>query len=292
MASADYLPVGRGASPEAALQEAVVRRGLGRSRCVGLLCQGEYSLLQVEPPPVPEDELKEAVRWQIADLIDYPIDDAVIDVFQVPNDGLRSRTRIAYVVSAHRSLVKRQADLLLGARLKLSAIDIPELALRNLASRLDGESRGLAFLFLDRTQGMITISRGANLFLSRKLSIGLDQLAEGAAELESSGEVDEDSLLVFPSRFNDLLDSIVLEIQRSLDFYESNYSLPPVSGLVVGGGAEGFSGVVSYLQRYLGVKVRPFDLSEVVDCQGIDPERQVRCLLAIGGALREMQVPS
>ena len=53
--------------------------------CITTLDIGAYSLLFVEAPDVPSSELRAAIRWRVKDLIDFHIDDAVIDVFDVPN---------------------------------------------------------------------------------------------------------------------------------------------------------------------------------------------------------------
>jgi len=57
---------------------------LGQYQCAALLKPGEYQLLLVEAPNVPKDELKSAIRWRIKDMIDYHIDDATVDVLDIP----------------------------------------------------------------------------------------------------------------------------------------------------------------------------------------------------------------
>ena len=49
--------------------------------CITTLNIGSYALLLVEAPDVPATELRAAIRWRVKDLIDFHIDDAVIDVF-------------------------------------------------------------------------------------------------------------------------------------------------------------------------------------------------------------------
>ncbi len=280
--SADVLLTAKGTLLQA-LQDGVARHSLGRTPCVDVMALGDYNLLQIEPPAVPDNELRDASRWQIRELINYPIDEALIDVFRVPSEGMRGRASIAYVVSAHSGQVKEQVNQLRAARLTINAIDIPELAIRNLATLLPEESRGVVFVYLGNTRGLITICRGGNLYLARNISIGVDQLKSrpGFADDDSEG---------FSSHNNDLLDSIVLEIQRSLDFYESNFSLPPISSLVVASIEAELPAVISYLQNYLGLGVRAFVPTEVLDCGHLEADNVARCLLAIGAALRDRQV--
>ena len=64
--------------------DASVLRNLGRNqgltqcRCNLLLNPSEYQVLQIELPAVPQEELKEAVRWQIKDLVHLPIETATV----------------------------------------------------------------------------------------------------------------------------------------------------------------------------------------------------------------------
>jgi len=279
----EFLPVQTGDSC-AVLTHQISRLRLARHRCVGILTGDDYTLLQIEPPAVPPEEWREAVRWQIRELIDYPLDEAVVDVFSVPTDARQGRQAIAYAVAAPRRVVRETATCLTAARLKITAIDIPELAVRNLVGLLPGAERGLAFLYLGRQEGGIVMVRDGSLYLSRRINVGTDSLRDLATA--SSGE----GLIDLSSRFNDLLDSVILEIQRSLDFYESNFALPPIANLVVAPMEADLPQVLPYLQQYLGVKVSALDLGTLFDLPDLTPQVQARCLTAIGGALRVRQV--
>ena len=59
---------------------------LARYRCATLLHPAEYQLLMVDAPSVPREELKAAIRWRVKDLLDYHIDDATMDVLDIPID--------------------------------------------------------------------------------------------------------------------------------------------------------------------------------------------------------------
>ena len=48
------------------------------------LDHGDYVIHQLDRPEVPAEELRQALRWRLKDLIDYSPADAVIDVFEAP----------------------------------------------------------------------------------------------------------------------------------------------------------------------------------------------------------------
>ncbi len=264
----------------ALLQEVVRSHGLAGSRCIGVMGSGNYSLLQVDPPEVPEEEIPSAVCWHIKDLIDYPLDQAIIDYFLVPNPGQPGRAKMAYVVAARLEQIRSRAALLRSARLKVSAIDIPELVLRNLATLLPEEERGVACLQLGRHRGQITISRGGVLYLARSISVGAADLAE------ISAEGDQKNAEEAGYRLQGMLDSIVLEIQRSLDFYGSSFSLPAIQTLVVAPLEQEVPRLIGYLGEYLGIAVRQLDLTTHFEGIALSPLDQARCLPAFGAALR------
>ena len=84
-----------------------------------------------------------------------------------------------------------------------------------------------------------------------------------------------------------LLDAIVLEVQRSLDYSESHFGLPPVSGLVIAPTESPVPGMLGYLSSNLGLPVRLLDLNTVLECeQTLGDALQARCFEAIGAALR------
>jgi len=77
-----------------------------RYECAALLQPGDYQLLLVEAPTVPKEELKAAIRWRIKDMIDYHVDDATVDVLEIPQqEAAAGRSRLMYAVSAPNELI-------------------------------------------------------------------------------------------------------------------------------------------------------------------------------------------
>jgi MSHA biogenesis protein MshI len=85
-----------------------------------------------------------------------------------------------------------------------------------------------------------------------------------------------------------LYSSLVLEVQRSMDYYESQFGEGAVSRLMmIPVGTAATASLTQYAEENLTVPVGLYDLSEWVD--GVDrvsSEEILRCLPALGGALR------
>lgn len=278
--SCNYLPLESGADAAVVLEGLVSELHLDQGRSVIVMQPDTHSLLLIEAPDVQPAELKAAVRWRIKDLIDFHIDDAVIDVFEIPEQGAApGKARLMYAVAAKASTIHSQVEILEKTSLKLDIIDIPELAIRNIAALLDEDVRGTAFMYFGQRGGVITLTRQGSLYLSRDIDIGLQQMvARGSNEGELHPQTQQ------------ALDRIVLEVQRSMDYYESHFSQPPITSLVLAPLEQEVPGVIPYLSANLGMAVSVLDLNTLFETsEHIDSVTQARCLTVVGAALRQEQ---
>lgn len=276
----DFTPTATLAERSSKLAELTTRLALASAPCSSVAPAGSFNLLLIEAPEVDATELKAAVRWRIKDLIDFHIDDAVIDVFDIPGQEQRGRAKLMYVVAARSSTIREHIEQLEGRGIDLAIIDIPELAQRNVAALLPEDHNGVALLHLGRDSGLLTLTRKGELFLSRTFDVGTQMLGEAAAgSSPETGLADE---------LERLLEMIVLEVQRSLDYYESHFSLPAVGGLVIVPPEEQIPGLMGFMANSLGVPVRMLDLNNQLElAEPLSEAMQTRCLAAIGAALRE-----
>jgi MSHA biogenesis protein MshI len=198
-------------------------------------------------------------------------------VFEVPDSkGTAGKNRMMYAVVARNSAVKTRIDQLVNAGLNLSVIDIPELALRNIASLLPEDVGGVALVYIGEDRGLITITRQSTLYLSRRIEKGINALPDTPMH-------DNDQEVV-----QDWLNGIIVEIQRSLDYYESHFSKPQVSSVIIAPLPRQIDGVAEYLASQLEIPARMLDVNTLIDVQeNIDPTLQANCILAIGAALRK-----
>ena len=264
----EYRPLGAGETADTVLKQMAREHQLKRSHCTTVLTDSDYQLLLTEAPDVPADELKSAIRWRVKDLIDFHINDAALDVFDVPGqEGAAARQM--YVVAARAQAIQSRVDLLEGAGVNLEIIDIPELAQRNIAALLPDDTQGVALLSFYERGGLITITRQGFLYLSRTL-------ATSARDLE-----DVQSRAVH-------FDQVVLEIQRSLDYYESHFRQAPIRQLVLAPLNSDATALTDYLGANLNAQVRLLDLTLLMDTSSERPATlSGACLATLGAALRQ-----
>lgn len=250
---------------------------LERFRCATLLGAGDYELQVLEAPSVPETELKQAVRWRLKDVLDYPVDAATVDVLSVPADPASpTRSRSIFAVAARNELVSARMNAFAAAKIPLAVIDIPEMAQRNIAALFEMQGRGLAMLSFDEHRGLLTFTAGGDLYLSRSIDIGFTQLLVADADQKSQ-----------------LFDRIVLELQRSLDHFERQFSALPISKVLVAPLPDDV-GLETYLIDNLYVPVEMANLESVLDFERA-PElagkaMQAQHFMCLGVALRHEAV--
>ncbi len=240
--------------------------------CTTLLGAGAYQLLLVEAPNVPAAELKAALGWRVKDMIDFPLEDATLDLALLPPPQNNSaHNQQAFAVVARNSLLAPHQQLFSENKIALDAIDIGEMAQRNISALLEPEGRGVALLSFDGDGGLLTVSFGGELYLARRMDINLNQLLDS--------DVD---------RLQNLHDRITLELQRSLDHFERQFSFVTIAKLVVVPVANG--ALRDYLAANLYLPVEQLDLSALLDLSEVpelqDGAQQTSYLLAIGAALR------
>ena len=254
------------------LKALVQRHGWGNRSCRLVLPATEYKLLHVEAPEVPEPEMKEAIRWCIQDLIDFPVQQAVIDYFLRPNFHEPNSGRIITVTVTREEVVSGYANLCEQAGLSLDVIDIQELALLNVVAKVPEDANGVGFLYLRDGEGLLVLEKKSLIYVSRKFEASLDMKNFGSGRSGTS----------------ELLEAnLMLEIQRSLDYYEREFAMPPIVNLVVSPLGVGTLEVLGYLNGNLGLVARVLDISALLQCHSkIDDATQSRCLPAIGAALR------
>ena len=121
------------------------------------------------------------VRWSIKDMLDYPVDAAMVDAVHVPASDTGGRPAQMLAVAARNDLIAATVKPFNDANIDLSVIDIPELAQRNIAKCLEEQGRGLALLCFDQAAATLTFTSGGELYQSRRIDVALTDFETEAA---------------------------------------------------------------------------------------------------------------
>jgi MSHA biogenesis protein MshI len=229
-----------------------------------LLHPALYQMLLLDSPDVPAAELRDAMRWKVKEQISQPIEQVLLDAFALPADAYRGRSRMAYCAVLAKSGVNEWVEMLKHADLKLQSIDITEMAFRNLGLLAGAEGLNLALLRLRSSEGLISVQQGADLYMARRIEQGLDQASQ-----DFSG--------------------VTLEIQRSLDYFESQLGKGYISRLLLMPMKRDGAQVLKALGDGLAVNLQALNLRDLFVGQPaaeLDEQQQAYCISAVGAALR------
>ena len=185
------------------------------ARVVLSLPAGKYDVVSVpSPPSVPEEELRDALRWQMRNVLPYSPDEAAFDFVRLPQaEGAAPGGAPAIlVVAAQRREVAQSVAPFYAAGIEIDAVDIPEMIQRNLLAG-GGDHVCRAFLSFDDDSSLLTVQLGDELCFSRRMQLPAVQMEEEPEHVA---------------------DRIATNVQRSLEVFARQSNLPEVVRIVVG----------------------------------------------------------
>ena len=230
----------------------------------------DYDLFPYDAADVPVQELASAMKWMIRDRLDFPLDDAVVDCFFIPNPIRISLVRKVYVIAARKELIQRSLDIARRARLNIQAIEVVELALNNVAVYLPEGRDGVALLYYPPfgDAGCLIVAKENKLYLARRVSA----ISQEARELGI-----------------DSTEEIAREVQRSLDYVEANFTQTPVAALYLASMPDLEPVLRDGLSGRLNVRVKMLRVAALFEMDvTMDQALSHRCLPALGEALRPL----
>jgi MSHA biogenesis protein MshI len=253
-------------------------RRLARTPVSGVLGTDDYQLVQVEAPQVPAAEIRAAVRWKLREVIAFPVEDAVVDVFGFPDPARAAQAKMIVAVAAHNTAVRRLVSVIAPRAPCFDVVDVPELCLRNLSAVLPQDERGVALLAFSEQFAYLLLTRAGVLYLTRRIDLSRNR---DLLDPVQGGEQ--------PSDINAA--ALALELQRSLDYYEGFYDQPPITDVVLAPPDARVRRLATALAGEISLQVELFDperLFEIAD--GIEIDTRWNGLIALGAALRGDEV--
>jgi type IV pilus assembly protein PilM len=227
-------------------------------------------------PKMPLSELSEAVHWEAKRHISYPLDTALVEYLIVGErqEGTAEKYDIV-MVSAERAKVVEHLAPFTEANIKVTAVDANALALRNVFHLLE-KPADVNTVVVDIGAGKteIDIFKGGTLRFSRCLENGGLDMTRAVAESLGIGLQEAEEMkralnvLAAPesdkgvAAIRTILDGLLMEIRRSVDYYKTTFREKNVDSTVLTGGISLMQGIKEYFTQALEGKVeldQPFE---------------------------------
>lgn len=233
-----------------------------------------YQIAQVQAPDVPTEELRAAARFSMRDAFDFPIDTATLDVFELPEQTSRGEKRMCFAIATRDDAVEEISGVFERLFRRFDVIDIPELCQRNLCSLLPHDAKGVALLLIRDESAQLVLTRRGTLYVTRRFDF------RQRGELNGDAEEEAFELPMDPQVLS-------LELQRSLDYYESHFDETPIQDLFIAPAGIRANLLAAELGISTGLRISMFNIHDLVDVSfsAEIPDGWLPCM-AIGAAMR------
>jgi MSHA biogenesis protein MshI len=253
------------------LKATLDKLGAVRAPACGVVDGDDYQLVQVEAPEVLPSEMRAAIRWRLKDAINFSVDEASVDVFEIPEPARRTQAKMLFAVAARESAIQRIAGALKPIAKGFDSIDIPELCLRNISACLPQDAKGVAMLALHDGFAQLVITRQGTVHVTRRIDTrgGFNPHKQA----QKTNEIDAGAL--------------ALELQRSLDYYESHYDQTPIGDLVIAPANDQARTLATALKDETSLRISVLDVREHFNVyKSGELATDWPSLMALGAALR------
>lgn len=202
-------------------------------------------------PPMPQAELKEAVKWEVKRQLPYPIEEAVYDyVATAIEDGIS-----VTFAGGQRKNIQRHLLPLKEAGINVIAIDISPLCL--IRALKPSSAGNTVVLDIGAVSTEINILKAGLLRLTRTVDIGGNSIMQSLTSEAVSKEESAERLLRegTEEELKEPLEEFLKEVLRSMDYYQAHFKERTFAEVILTGGVAINPSVGKFFSRMLDMEV-------------------------------------
>lgn len=233
---------------------------------VASLPESEVISRLVRLPPMKDNEIMDALRFEAETFVPYPLDEVSIDYEIIEKDDAGRLS--VFVIAARNDLIQSYVKLFKSLSLDLVALESPSVAYRRVVTNGVKTVERVTILDLgEKYTDIFNVGKGNTYFarsvpiggesLTRAVSLGLGldmnsaeeyKKAYGIKETELEGKIRVAALPVF--------NSIADEVRKAMALFSEDNGGKPVELLILTGGGANLPGMAEELTKLLGVEVQ------------------------------------
>lgn len=276
---------------------------------VGALSGNAVIVKKIVLPQMTEEELAEAIYWEAEQYIPFDIQDVNLDYQMLaagPDDAVRD-TMAVLLVAAKKEKIADYTGVISQAGRVPVVVDVDAFALQNAYEANYGIDLARVVVLVNAGASAININiiEGGQSLFTRDISIGGNAYTE-ALQKELSLSFEKADLVkrgggVEGARAEDVdpiirtvTETLLLEIERTFDFFKATAASDRIDELVVSGGAAGIDGFNQAFEARFDLPVTAFDPFRQIafDTSKFSAERRAELAptiaVAVGLALRQV----
>jgi type IV pilus assembly protein PilM len=256
-------------------------------------------------PVMTQAELDESIYWEAEQYIPFDVQDVNLD-YQIldPGTGPESRGSMeVLLVAAKKDKIGDYTGVIAQAGRHAVVVDVDAFALQNAYEMNYGLEPGQVVVLLNVGASAINVNimHGDQSVFTRDVSIGgnaytealqkdLDLPYETAEQLKKGIPVDGATFEEARPVIRAITDNVLLEVQKTFDFFKATASSDHIDKIVVSGGASRVEGFYEMLAERFGTPVEEFDPFKTIawdkKLDGDVGEAAATGAVAVGLALR------
>lgn len=262
-------------------REFLVERKLSGASVACNIEDDSMKIRRLDLPKMPEFDLKEAIRWQMRDVVEGPVDDYVVRHSTLEEFSRGETTRLSLVVYAiKKAAVYRMLRLLRQLSLRPVAIEPTVVSLLAAFDQLHGwrKEEFYGLVDLGYTKAHFIAIGGGKLYFSRPLTGVSGEAWKGALEKELNlsprdsedlhryllrgglsetrfAEIEKQAEALFPG----IHTQVALEIQRSINAFSLMFHKDKIHRLFLCGGCSLLPGLKDSLSKTLAIPTQMLD---------------------------------
>ena len=262
---------------------------------------------KINLPVMTEAELAESIYWEAEQYIPFDIQDVSLD-YQIldPGTGPDSKgTMDVLLVAAKKEKIADYTGVIAQAGRVPVVVDVDAFALQNAYEVNYGLDPQAVVVLLNAGASAININilSGEQSLFTRDISIGgnayteavqkeLNLPFESAEQLKKGQPIDGVAFEEVTPALHAMTENVLLEIQKTFDFFKATASSDRIDKIVLSGGASRVDGFAKALEDRFGAPVEAFDPFKKIAFDPIklgvlEPETLVpTAAVAVGLALR------
>lgn len=255
---------------KATLQKAIKKARVTDAEVVFALKVHETKFHKIQKPNIPAEERENSLLFLMKDRLSQTVDNSLVACVDYP-EGSRHDDQLM-VFEASKPRIAALVDAADSADIKLSAIDVAELLYGDLIFSEEDMHKGVGFLIEHDTGVHLLLYRDHSLYLIRRLQ----DISDLVSCLPLTGN-------------ENAADSLLLEVQRTLDYYDSLMGQPMPAMLYMIPSMIDLSPLAEHLDASLTPSVTLLDINRLFDLpKALDYATQHDAVVAVAASLRRV----
>jgi type IV pilus assembly protein PilM len=252
------------------LRDVMRESGLKQSQCAIAISGSSLIIKRLALPEMTKAELDESIMWEAEQYIPFDINDVNVDS-QILNPRAGQGQMDVLMVAAKKDVVNEYMSVAAEAGLKPVVVDVSIFAALNMfeANYSLPPDQTVALLNVGANSINVGVISGGNVAFTRDLSVGGAKLTAEIqrhfnvsyeeAEAFKTGAESSLSSSTIAREVNRIADrvceSMVLEVQRSLDFYLATSVQSDIQRIYLTGGTAQLPALIRSLERRMEIQV-------------------------------------